>query len=235
MVHLIMTTTIAAAVQECRSLFPDHELWSSSEPSISDLAPGNPISHTQLIELSNLLKKLDCASSESSPPETSLPRTLNDLLRGSALYTPPPAPKPQKTPEYEALMSRLRATAESQTYSTLLSPSSSISQPSFSTISPTQDGEDGITYADLHRQATLVLNMVVSVLACGVAIFIAARWWDAPARVALAMGGALLVAVAETVVYWGYLRRVEEAKEREVKKAKGEVRKVVGRWEVLRV
>lgn len=57
-----------------------------------------------------------------------------------------------------------------------------------------------------------------------------ARWWDTPARLAFSMGGAIVVGVAEVGVYWGYLRRVEEAGGRAGRVK--EVREVIGRWEV---
>ena len=58
----------------------------------------------------------------------------------------------------------------------------------------------------------------------------AARWWSTPARLALSMSGSMLVGIAEVVVYWGYIRRVRDAKS----KAKDlqEVKEVMKTWVV---
>jgi energy-converting hydrogenase Eha subunit C len=58
----------------------------------------------------------------------------------------------------------------------------------------------------------LIVNVLVSIVACGAVLWMAARHWTTPPRLALSMGGSGLVAVAEVVVYMGYLRKVEEAK-----------------------
>ena len=76
----------------------------------------------------------------------------------------------------------------------------------------------------------LIFNVLISIVACAGAIWVAARWWSTPTRLALSMSGSLLVGVAEVVVYSGYIRRVGEAKW----KAKGlkEVKEVVNTWVV---
>jgi hypothetical protein len=56
----------------------------SAEPSLSDPKVGNPISHGQVIDLSNELKSRGIS-----------PRTLDVLLRGAGIYVPPPKPKPK--------------------------------------------------------------------------------------------------------------------------------------------
>ena len=90
--------------------------------------------------------------------------------------------------------------------------------------------DDSVTYADVDRQMALIFNVIISILTCAVFIWIAARWWSTPARLALSMGGSIFVGVAEVVVYSGYIRRIGEAKE----KAKGikEVKEVVQTWVV---
>jgi hypothetical protein len=76
----------------------------------------------------------------------------------------------------------------------------------------------------------LILNVLLSIVACAGAIWVAARWWNTPARLALSMSGSILVGIAEVVVYSGYIRRVGEAKgkERGVK----EVKEIVNTWVV---
>lgn len=56
----------------------------SGAPSLSNPAPGNPIAHSQVIEIWRDLK------SQSSPSYT-----LEALLQGSNIYVPPPPPKPE--------------------------------------------------------------------------------------------------------------------------------------------
>ena len=90
--------------------------------------------------------------------------------------------------------------------------------------------EDDFTYADVNRQMAMIANVLLSIVACAGAIWIAARWWSTPARLALSMSGSLLVGVAEVVVYGGYIRRVSEAKGKE--KGVQEVREVMKTWVV---
>ena len=81
--------------------------------------------------------------------------------------------------------------------------------------SHTLDDENEITFADLRRQIALIINVLVSVIACAIAIWVVSRWWDTPIRLALSISGGMLVAVAEVVIYGAYLRRIAEAKRKE--------------------
>jgi hypothetical protein len=97
-------------------------------------------------------------------------------------------------------------------------------------INASDPDDDGVTYADVNRQVTLILNVLVSVVACAGAIWVVAKWWSTPARLAVSLGGSLLVGVAEVVVYSGYIRRVSESKAKE--KGTKEVKEVVKTWVV---
>ena len=98
--------------------------------------------------------------------------------------------------------------------------------PSFG---PTADTEvDEVTYADVNRQMALIINVLVSIIACSVAIWIAARRWDVPQRLGLSMSGSGLVAAAEVAIYMGYIRRIKEAKGKEVKMV--ERKEIVETW-----
>jgi hypothetical protein len=96
----------------------------------------------------------------------------------------------------------------------------------FSSATPRADDE--ITYADADRQVALIFNVLVSIIACGVAIWVAARHWGTPQRLAFSMVGSLVVAVAEVGLYMLYLRRLQEAKRKE--RAKKESKSVLSTW-----
>lgn len=87
---------------------------------------------------------------------------------------------------------------------------------------------DEVTYADVNRQMALIFNILVSIVACSVALWLVASRWSTPSRLALSMGGSVLVAVAEAVVYAGYLRRVKEA--RESGKKQVEIKEIIKTW-----
>ena len=90
------------------------------------------------------------------------------------------------------------------------------------------DEDDEITYADINRQMTLIINILVSILACGVAIWMASSYWSTPKRLGLSMGGSGLVGIGEVVVYAGYLRRLREARKNGKKQI--EVKEVIKTW-----
>ena len=136
-------------------------------------------------------------------------------------------------------MARLRREEEARAYERLINPPLPVE--SFSQRFPathpelfpasTQaeiDQDDEITYADVNRQMALILNILVSIVACSVAIWLAASHWSTPKRLGLSMGGSLMIGVAEVVVYTGYLRRLKEARvkgKREV-----EIKEVIKTW-----
>lgn len=130
-----------------------------------------------------------------------------------------------KTSEYKALMARLRREEEDRTYERMINPP--LRPETFSQRFPNSPhaalfpaaqadvGEDDeISYADINRQMTLIINILVSIVACSVAIWLAARHWSTPTRLGLSMGGSGMIGIAEVVVYAGYLRRVKEAREK---------------------
>jgi hypothetical protein len=134
-------------------------------------------------------------------------------------------------------MARLRRDEETRAYQRMAGVKVKSQPLDFSwglTRSPDPSGtipqaeDDEITYADADRQVALIFNVLVSIVACGVAIWIAARHWSTPQRLALSMAGSLVVAVAEVGLYMVYLRKIQEAKRRE--RAKRESKTVVSSW-----
>ena len=98
MVLLTMTSGIVRAVEEAGELSSEalSKLQRDNEPSLAEPKEGNPISHSQLIDLSKLLKKYGASSPKHTPDEKkeeSTIFTLDALLRGSKIYIPPPPPK----------------------------------------------------------------------------------------------------------------------------------------------
>ncbi|OCK81217.1 hypothetical protein K432DRAFT_381519 [Lepidopterella palustris CBS 459.81] len=136
-------------------------------------------------------------------------------------------------------MSRLRHEEQARIYERMLSPHPETFPPTASPLtwdsrtpfSASKDSsEDEITYADVNRQLILIINVIVSIIACSVFMWVAARRWSTPRRLALSMVTSILVAMAEVVIYAGYIRRVKEAKIAEKKRP--EVKEVA--W-VIRV
>jgi TMEM199 family protein len=141
-------------------------------------------------------------------------------------------------------MAHLRREEESRAYERMINPLPP--QEAFSQLLPTTSAayafsstegyksfnssteEDDITYSDINRQITLIFNVLISIVACGAAIWMAARWWDTPARLALSMSGSLVIGIAEVVVYSGYIRRLGEAKQKE--RTVKEVKEIVNTW-----
>ncbi|VVT53425.1 uncharacterized protein SAPINGB_P003567 [Magnusiomyces paraingens] len=157
------------------------------------------ISHAQLITL---------ASKTCTP--------LVSLVRNSAVYTPPPPPPPAKSPEYIALMSRLRREAEEAEYMEMVggaAPASSLQE----VLTPGQE------IKAVREQLTAIVNVGISVASVAYALWYCSGnyfHWDLPARTLLALFGAIVVLVAETVVYLRYHMRVDDA--RAVEQAKVE-------------
>jgi hypothetical protein len=136
-------------------------------------------------------------------------------------------------------MARLRQEEEGRAYERMINPPlklESFSQQ-FPNVphaklfpsDPQADAEeDEITYADINRQVALIINIAISIVACAVAFWMAARHWSTPRRLGLSMGGSTMIGVAEIVVYAGYLRRVKEAKAKDKKKV--EVKEIMNTW-----
>lgn len=142
-------------------------------------------------------------------------------------------------------MARLRRQEEERTYERMTNPpqpmetfaqmypASSAARAfasSHQNIDASDPDDDGLTYADVDRQMGLILNVLLSIVACAGALWVAARWWSTPARLALSMSGSILVGVAEVVVYSGYIRRLGEARGKE--KGVKEIKEVVNTWVV---
>lgn len=136
-------------------------------------------------------------------------------------------------------MRRLRQDEEVRAYERMISPSpphetfadrfsSGPSPALFTTTQKEIDEDDDITYADINRQLALIINILVSIVACTVAIWMASRHWSTPSRLGFSMGGSILVGLGEVVVYAGYIQRLKDAREKSKKQK--EVKKVISTW-----
>ncbi|OAR05727.1 hypothetical protein LLEC1_03455 [Akanthomyces lecanii] len=217
------------SIVDCLASVDDQALPSGepSDPALTTPAIGNPILHSQILKLSRCQNTF----------------RLEELLRGSQVYVAPPAPKPAKSPEYIALMAKLRRDEDARAYERMINPPIPLetfkdrfpdSARSFAAVNrPANDadlGDDEITYNEVHRQVTLLINFMVSIAGVAATLWILGRWWSVPARLFLTMGGSILVAIAEVAVYGGYVWRMGEAKRKEDNRP--ERREVVQTWVV---
>ncbi|KAF2799939.1 hypothetical protein K505DRAFT_293844 [Melanomma pulvis-pyrius CBS 109.77] len=242
MVLLTMTPAIVRAIAEAQKLARDElsHLQQASGPSLVEPATGNPISHSQLIDLSKLLKNQKNHATHVNTEENekdTFAYHLDSLLRGSTIYIPPPPARKEPTSEYKALMARLRREEEARSYERMLSPAPApetfsqrfpASPLAYTNSSAADFADDEVSYEEVHRQIILIINVLVSIIACSVFIWVAARHWSPAKRLGLSMGGSGAIAIAEVVVYSGYVRRVKEA--RATEKKKPEIKEIIESW-----
>lgn len=135
-------------------------------------------------------------------------------------------------------MARLREEEEARSYERMIHPPkhSRTFSERFSTqpqlfsqtaLQKTEE-EDEVTFADVQKQMAVIINVLLSIICCSVAIWMAASHWSTPKRLGLSMSGSSLVGVAEVVIYAGYLRRIREAKAKE--KNIPEVKEITDTW-----
>lgn len=98
MVRLTMTPAMVAAVEAYNILHAEPSLSDdSTDPSLEKPAVGNPIAHGEIIAISKHLSTLDehLKDGERPCPPAVEPYHLDNLLRGSRIYSDPPKPKPE--------------------------------------------------------------------------------------------------------------------------------------------
>lgn len=148
-----------------------------------------------------------------------------------------------QTPEFKALMARLREEEEERKYQRMMNPPQieKFSQrfpnaAAFAEVNRPRSEDVGsdeeATYEEVQRQLTLIANFLISVVGVAVTLWIVARWWSTPARLALSMGGAFVVGVAEVAVYMAFVWRVGKSEEvsKRMDKRKAEKRSVAETW-----
>ncbi len=97
MVLLTMTPAMVAAIEELRDLPGVNAVLAgaSDEPSLAEPKVGNPISQGQVIDISRSLRAHEMAGKPSYSSDKPVPYQLDNLLRGSRIYNPPPAAQPE--------------------------------------------------------------------------------------------------------------------------------------------
>ncbi|ETI25109.1 hypothetical protein G647_04481 [Cladophialophora carrionii CBS 160.54] len=202
MVLLQTTPRILSAISSLSST--DISALTNDETSLPTTCE-QPIEHKTLIALSRRLSK----------PQGQRSSTLDILLRGTHVYIPPAPPKPQPSAEYIALMDRLRKEQEQREYAGLVSKREAAGL--------TSDNEkDDIS-------PSLVLNILLSIVLCAMAVFHLTRWWSNDGvRVLLSLATGIVVGVAEVVVYMAYLRKVAVSKQKE--RSKTERKTLIGEY-----
>ena len=198
---MVLLTTTKRILDAIQTL-PETSKHELPPNELSDTLSG-PISHATLIALARVTST-----------------SLNTLLNGTRPYFPPPPSPPQPSREYLALKKQLLAEQEQREYDDLIAKRNR-QGGLFDTLN---DPSDDIS-------PSLILNILLSIVLCAFAAFHVTRYWPNDGlRVLLSLGTAILVGVAEVVVYSAYLRKKAEARDKEA--AKKERKSVIGPVEI---
>ncbi|KAI1249401.1 hypothetical protein MGN70_009014 [Eutypa lata] len=233
-----MTASIVEAIETLdeETVNSESETILNDEPSLQNPIIGNPISHSQIIDIWKKLKKQENNNGSS----------LEGLLTGAMVYIPPLPPKPEPSKEYKALMARLRHEEEERSYQRMLQkaplresfaqrfPAAPIAHSFAEVNKPLKASDIGddfaVEYGDVQKQLTVIFNFLLSIFGTGAALWLVARWWSTPARLFLSLGGSIVVAIAEVAVYSAYNWRMTEGEKKENKKK--ETKEVMKTWVV---
>lgn len=157
--------------------------------------------------------------------------SLKALVQTTKVHVPEKA-APQKSPEFESLMTKLRLEQKEKEYQRLINPS-----PAIETLYE-QNPQDIMTPAQAHKELKNQITTIVNILISVGSVVYAIWYWTASLwglqdsyRVLLCLFFGILVLVAEVVVYLGYLNKIEEAKTRE--RQKKEVKKIISSEVIL--
>ncbi|KAK6523958.1 hypothetical protein TWF281_001915 [Arthrobotrys megalospora] len=130
--------------------------------------------------------------------------TLDLLLRGTNIHIPEPAPKPEPSAEHVALMERLRHEQDEKSYASMLN---------------TREEKDSphSIMKEISDQISVILNVLFSAVFTGLAIWYATANLTIykhrePLRIGASITVAIIVAVAEVVLFNSYLRKMDNAK-----------------------
>ncbi|KAK6498573.1 hypothetical protein TWF481_011158 [Arthrobotrys musiformis] len=142
---------------------------------------------------------------------------LDILLRGTDIYIPRKPPKPEPSAEYVALMGKLRHEQAESLYASMLNI-------------PDKDDSPHSIAKEISDQISVILNILFSAIFTGLAIWYATANLTTyrrrePLRVGASITVAVIVAVAEVVLFNSYRRKMDDAKSKE--RLQSEVKSVV--------
>ena len=199
-VMVLLTTT--ERILDALQTLPETSKVELPSNKLPDTLSG-PISHATLIALARVTST-----------------SLNTLLHGTRPYFPLPPPPPQPSRGYLALKKQLLADQEQREYDDLVAKR----KPRGGLFDTLNEPSDDIS-------PSLILNILLSIVLCAFAAFHVTRYWSNDGlRVLMSLGTAILVGVAEVVVYSAYLRKKAEARDKEA--AKRERKTVIGPVEI---
>ncbi|KAL0636876.1 hypothetical protein Q9L58_004097, partial [Maublancomyces gigas] len=92
--------------------------------------------------------------------------------------------------------------------------------------------DDEYTYKDLKRHMSIIANILLSTVATSAEVWTVASSWDVAERLELAFTCSPVVCVVEVVIFGDYLRRIDDSKRQERKRAKKEENPVINTWEL---
>lgn len=98
MVLLTITPATLRALEVYTTHSGGNSLKKDGDPDLSKAAEGDPISHGQLVDLSNIMKREHLKLQKS----VNVDFGLETFLRGAKVYVPPPKPKPAKVGQCQA-------------------------------------------------------------------------------------------------------------------------------------
>lgn len=114
-------------------------------------------------------------------------------------------------------MARLRREEEEREYKRMLLDADKVGLPEHE-VNAAASWDDEFTWREVKDQIAVIFNMLFSTFATAAAVWLVAWSWETTLRLGLAFTSALVVLIAEVVIYAGYLRRIEESKAKEKRK-----------------
>ena len=136
-------------------------------------------------------------------------------------------------------MARLRREEKARAYERMINPPSPLesfgqrfpnsnNKKLFAEHQAQIDAVDEFTYADVNRQLALIINVLLSIVACSVTLWMVSSHWSTSKRLGLSMGGSVVVGIAEVALYASYLRKLKEARAKGTKQI--EIKKIMKTW-----
>ncbi|KAF3940692.1 hypothetical protein ABW19_dt0201489 [Dactylella cylindrospora] len=197
MVQIIHTD---ASLKALRALGPEKLDSGTDEGAIVNDGEETFIDHAKLATVAKELRKRDTSSGTQYG--------LDVLLQGTGIYIPKPPSKPEPSAEYLALMKSLRDEQDEKAYASMVGGSVD-----------KDDSLQAIT-KEVNDQISVILNILFSSIFTGLAVWYATANLSTykrrePLRVGASMLVAIIVAIAEIVLYNSYKQKMADAQRRE--------------------